>query len=136
MSENQHQPSKSLPYQEPYAYFEHLPERTLARMQSTRQSVAWYRQPALAAGMAIIPILLVVLLLWRPSLTDHQPTLADLDSELLMEYLLTHSEPHQFFSMADELDLIESPDWSTSITPDQLEEWLEEEDLDETLYEL
>jgi hypothetical protein len=136
MSEGQHQSSKSLPYHEPYAYFEHLPERTLARMQSTGQAVPWYRQPVFAAGMAIIPILLAVFLLWRPGLGERQPTLADLDSALLMEYLLTHSEPHQFISMADELGLVELPDWSAMLNPDQLQEWLEEEDLNETLYEL
>lgn len=136
MSENQHQPSKLLPYQEPYAYFEHLPKRTLARKLLAAKSAAWYRQPLLVAGMAIIPLLLAVLLLWHPGQTDWQPTLADLDSDFLMEYLLTHSEPHQFISMVNELDLMEVRDWSILLTPDQFEEWLEEVDLDETLYEL
>lgn len=129
--------SKNLPYQAPYSYFEHLPQRTLDRMSKSqwRWSVASAKRWGLSAAFTVMLLLAGWWFLPRTATDDlNWQTVATSE---MADYLFLHSEPLSMLVMAGELQIgLEEQHWMGDLTDDDWMEWVDDETLNLIEYEL
>lgn len=131
-------PKLDLPYEAPYAYFEHLPNRIQSRMDSSKSSkkalLHGWRWSALAATV----LLAIGLFWWQQSLEESvQVSLNELSQEDINNYLLAHSDVPTLMVLAER----EQIEWQVTpelqaLSENELLPWIEDAELLNAMEEL
>ncbi len=140
VNKQEHFGSKELPFEAPYSYFDHLPNRVWSKLEQKPQSAFWMR-PVLRYSLSS---LFIGLLGWWFWLGYQQPE-AVTQSELnqlatadIAAYLLQHSDPQGMMLMAQTEPIAwdEILPGHVELQPEDALQWLDESEILEAWEEI
>ena len=132
--------TKQLPYEAPFAYFEHLPEKVWNKVQAEKQPAFWML-PAFRYSLAGLSVVMVLAWwVWNPA-SNSQTTQAELNglaTAEIADYLLQHSDPQGMVVMAqaEPLDWEEILPHHVALPEEEVLEWLDESEIIEAWEEI
>jgi len=131
-------PKVTLPYEVPYGYFEHLPNRVIQRLQAEEKPTGLgFRQPWKWSLAALMLVAIGCLWMLRPEINQTQKALSAVPQDEITQYLLTHSDPPALMVMAATEEIEFAWDGTIANLSDQeLIEWVEETEILNVMEEL